>query len=116
MIATYLPLNTIYAWPVLCSQSKVMNIAVVPEKQRHGYGHQLLEFSRQWAVDHGYRTIRIVTGTTSLRQLCLHQQAGFRVVAVEPDYFTKNYQQIIIEKDLTLRDRLVLELPIRLTN
>ncbi|WP_203642232.1 GNAT family N-acetyltransferase [Levilactobacillus andaensis] len=127
LIASYLPHSTTYAASdvsglagivVLCPRSKrvveIMNIAVSPAKQRRGYGRQLLEFSREWAIEHGYRTVRIATGTTSLTQLYLYQQAGFRVVAVEPDYFPTNYPQVIIENGLTLRDRLVLELPITL--
>ncbi|WP_158727587.1 GNAT family N-acetyltransferase [Levilactobacillus enshiensis] len=125
LLATYLPHSTIYAASdhsglagivVLCPQSKqvveIMTIAVIPAKQRQGYGRQLLEFSRQWAAGHGYQTVRIATGTTSLTQLYLYQQVGFRVVAVEPDYFTTTYSQVIIENGLTLRDRLVLELAI----
>ncbi|WP_203638066.1 GNAT family N-acetyltransferase [Levilactobacillus wangkuiensis] len=93
---------------------EVMAIAVTPAKQRHGYGRALLTFAYQWAIEHGYRTLRIATGTTSLTQLYLYQQQDFRVIAVEPDYFTQNYPQTIVENGLILRDRLVLERPIHL--
>lgn len=93
---------------------EIMAIAVTPTKQRHGYGRTLLTFAYQWAIEHGYRTLRIATGTTSLAQLYLYQQQGFRVIAVVPDYFTQNYPQTIVENGLILRDRLVLERPIHL--
>ncbi|WP_367294907.1 GNAT family N-acetyltransferase [Levilactobacillus yonginensis] len=93
---------------------EIMNVVVTPPKQHQGYGRVLLMFAQQWAIDRSYRTVRIATGTTSLVQLYLYQQCGFRVVAVERDYFTANYSQPIVENGLVLQDRLVLELPITL--
>lgn len=87
---------------------EIMNVAVAPQQQRHGYGTRLLTFADQWASDHGYQTLQIATGTTSLTQLYLYQKQGFRVSTVERDYFTRNYPQTIIENGLVLRDRLVL--------
>lgn len=87
---------------------EIANLAVTPSRQRQGYGKTLLEFARQWASDHGYRTLRVATGTTSFTQLYLYQRQGYRVVAVEADYFTTHYNHDIMENGLKLRDRLVL--------
>jgi len=87
---------------------EIANLAVTPSRQRQGYGKTLLEFARQWANDHGYRTLRVATGTTSFTQLYLYQRQGYRVVAVEADYFTTHYNHDIMENGLKLRDRLVL--------
>lgn len=127
LLASYVPKSHVYAandrsglagMLVLRSRSnqviEIMNVAVTPAKQHQGYGRALLTFARQWAIERGYRTVRIATGTTSLWQLYLYQQCGFRVVAVERDYFTANYSHPIVENGLVLRDRLVLELPITL--
>ncbi len=87
---------------------EIANLAVTPSRQRQGYGKALLEFARQWANDHGYRTLQVATGTTSFTQLYLYQRQGYRVVAVEADYFTTHYNHDIMENGLKLRDRLVL--------
>jgi len=87
---------------------EIANLAVTPSRQRQGYGKALLEFARQWASDHGYHMLRVATGTTSFTQLYLYQRQGYRVVAVEADYFTTHYNHDIMENGLKLRDRLVL--------
>ncbi|WP_125572860.1 GNAT family N-acetyltransferase [Levilactobacillus huananensis] len=129
LIDSYVPISTVYAandttglagMVVLKPQEpltvEIMALAVIPIKQRRGYGRALLVFAKQWAIEHGYRTVRIATGTTSLKQLYLYQQQGFRVVRVDSNYFTRNYSQSIIENGLVLRDRLILERAIVLPN
>ncbi|KRN02592.1 hypothetical protein FD13_GL001816 [Levilactobacillus senmaizukei DSM 21775 = NBRC 103853] len=127
LIDGYLPTSTAYVANdrqglagvlVLQRQSdlvvEVKNVAVLPAKQRRGYGQALVEFALQWAIEHGYRTVRIATGTTSLGQLYPYQKCGLRIVRVEPDYFTTHYSQAITENGLPLRDRLILERTISL--
>ncbi|WP_125579934.1 GNAT family N-acetyltransferase [Levilactobacillus cerevisiae] len=126
LIDAYLPQSTVYVAsdvaglagvlvlkPQEAKMLEVMNLAVAPTKQHQGYGTAMVTFANQWADDHGYQTLRIATGTTSLTQLYLYQKCGFRVVRVEPDYFTQNYPQKITENGLILRDRLVLERPVQ---
>jgi hypothetical protein len=43
-------------------------------------------------------------------QLTFYQRAGFRVVAVEPDYFLQHYPEPLFENGLQHRDRLRLAL------
>nr|WP_273262506.1 hypothetical protein [Pseudomonas sp.] len=43
-------------------------------------------------------------------QLTFYQRAGFRVVAVEPDYFLTHYPEPLFENGLQHRDRLRLAL------
>jgi len=50
----------------------------------------------------GHRQLR------SQSELCQH--AGFRVVAVEPDYFLQHYPEPLFENGLQHRDRLRLAL------
>lgn len=122
LIDHYLPLSTAFAaqdeqglvgvlvlLPRAQQTLEIANLAVTPSRQRQGFAKMLLEFARQWAIEHGYRTLRVATGSTSLIQLRLYQQCGYRIVAVEPDYFTQAYSEEIFENGLRLRDRLVLE-------
>ncbi|GEO68428.1 GNAT family N-acetyltransferase [Levilactobacillus acidifarinae] len=87
---------------------EVTNLAVLPEKQRHGIGQAAIHFAQQWGSEHGQTTLRVATGSTSLGPLYLYQKCGLRIVAVEPDYFTQRYSLPIWENGIQLRDRLVL--------
>ncbi|KRL97585.1 GNAT family N-acetyltransferase [Levilactobacillus hammesii] len=122
LIDQYLPLSTAFAArdaqglvgvlvlrPRAQQVLEIANLAITPNRQRHGFAKVLLEFARQWAIEHGYRTLRVATGSTSLVQLKLYQQCGYRMITVEPDYFTKTYSQDIFENGLKLRDRVILE-------
>lgn len=87
---------------------EIANLAVDQAVQRQGVAQQILADVRQLAERRGDRWLMVATGTTSLTQLYLYQKCGYRVVAVEPNYFTDHYAQPIIENGLRLVDRLVL--------
>ncbi len=41
--------------------------------------------------------------------LIFYQKQGFRVVSVLVDYFTQNYQEVLIENGIWLKDALLLK-------
>lgn len=83
---------------------EIVNIAVASTYQNQGIGSRLLNFATNWAKDRHYRVIEIGTGSTSFGQLYVYQKNGFRLVAIDQDFFTRNYAEPIIENKLVLKD------------
>lgn len=88
---------------------ELMNIAVAPEHQGRGIGALLLRHAIDQARQLGAQRLELGTGTFG-HQLTFYQRAGFRVVAVEPDYFPQHYPEPLFENGLQHRDRLRLAL------
>ncbi|MDX1806875.1 MAG: GNAT family N-acetyltransferase [Paenisporosarcina sp.] len=83
---------------------EIMNIAVIESLQGQGFGKQLIRHAIEESAKRGYAFIEIGTGNTSLTQLRLYQQCGFRIVGVDFDYFTRHYEKEIYENGLLCRD------------
>ena len=88
---------------------ELMNIAVLPSHQGLGLGSQLLASLIQYVREQGGQTLYVATGTIGY-PLYFYQRAGFRVVAVEPDYFLHHYDEALFEDGLQHKDRLILSL------
>ncbi len=54
--------------------------------------------------------MEIGTGNSSVNQLSLYQKCGFRITGIEHDYFTKHYEEEIVENGLLCRDMIRLSL------
>ncbi len=54
------------------------------------------------------KTIIIGTANSSIRQLSLYQNLGFKITRVKRDYFIQNYAQPIFENGIQARDMIVL--------
>lgn len=87
---------------------ELKNLAVAPEEQRQGLGSRLIHWACHCAKQGGYRQIIVGTGTTSIHQLLLYQQCGFRVTGIRSDFFVDHYHHPIWENGVRLRDMLVL--------
>lgn len=94
------------SWGVL----EITNLAVDEAWQGQGLGKRLLAAAIDAARAAGALRLDIATGNSSLAQLGLYQRMGFRICAVEPDYFTLNYSEPIVENGIPCRDRLRLSL------
>lgn len=92
---------------------ELMNIAVAPEHQGQGIGALLLRHAIDQARQLGGKRLELGTGSFG-HQLTFYQRAGFRVVAVEPDYFLQHYPEPLYENGLQHRDRLRLALALAL--
>nr|WP_300311848.1 GNAT family N-acetyltransferase [Halomonas sp.] len=84
---------------------ELMNIAVAPGHQGQGIGAKLLEHAIEFARQQGARRLELGTGTFGY-QLAFYQRAGFRVMAVERDYFLTHYDEPIHEHGIQHKDRL----------
>lgn len=84
---------------------ELMSIAVSPEYQRKGIGSKLLRNAVSIVYDMGARRLEVGTGTFGY-QLTYYQREGFRVFAVERDFFLVNYEEPIFENGIQLKDML----------
>jgi len=88
---------------------ELMNIAVDPERQGQGIGTTLLRHLMRNARNTGYEIMTVGTGNWPVGNLAFYQKAGFRIVRIDPDYFTRNYPEPIIEDGICCRDRIDLQ-------
>ncbi|MCM3738129.1 GNAT family N-acetyltransferase [Bacillus cytotoxicus] len=91
---------------------EVMNIAVCNKEQGKGVGKQLLQHAILTAKKQGMHTLEIGTGNSSVSQLALYQKCGFRIFSIDFDYFSKHYEEEIMENGIVCRDmiRLTMDL------
>lgn len=106
VIGTYIVLET------RPNTMEIMNIAVCEQEQGKGIGKQLLQHAITTAKEHGMQRLEIGTGNSSVSQLALYQKCGFRIFSIDFDYFSKHYEEEIIENGIVCRDmiRLMMDL------
>ncbi|HDX9576669.1 TPA: GNAT family N-acetyltransferase [Bacillus pseudomycoides] len=91
---------------------EIMNIAVSEKEQGKGIGKQLLQHAIRIAKEQSMHTLEIGTGNSSVSQLALYQKCGFRIFSIDFDYFSKHYEEEIMENGIVCRDmiRLTMDL------
>ncbi|MDH4421035.1 MULTISPECIES: GNAT family N-acetyltransferase [Bacillus] len=91
---------------------EIMNIAVVEYMQGKGIGKKLLKHAVETAKGYGMSKLEVGTGNSSVSQLALYQKYGFRIFSIDFDYFSKHYEEELIENGIVCRDmiRLAMEL------
>lgn len=78
--------------------------------RRRGIARKLLRHvSNKWAPAQDVELLRICTGTSAAGPMMLYQQEGFDLVAVDRDYFVRNYAEPIWENCIQCRHQLILE-------
>lgn len=87
---------------------ELVNVAVSETEQGKGLGKRLVLHAIGQARKGGYRTVEVGTGSTGVVQLALYQKCGFRMTAIDRDYFVRNYDEPIYENGIRLRDRVLL--------
>ena len=83
--------------------AEVVNIAVVPDRQRHGIGSALLQHAIRTAREAGFRILEIGTGNSGTGQIALYERCGFVRCGVDVDYFRKHYPAPIFENGVECR-------------
>lgn len=93
---------------VLCALSpelvEIKNVAVAEKFRGQGYGRQLLQHALSEAARRKFEIVEIGTGNSSLDQLALYQKCGFRIHAIDSDFFRRNYSEPIFENGIECRD------------
>lgn len=91
-------------------KAEIMNLAVAEAFRRRGIARKLVRYvTEQWAVRQAIRKIKICTGTSAPGPLMLYQQEGFDLVAIDRDYFVREYPEPIWENGVACRHQLILE-------
>ncbi|MEK4148688.1 GNAT family N-acetyltransferase [Robertmurraya sp. FSL W8-0741] len=83
---------------------ELVNVAVSEHAQGNGVGKLLVKDAILKAKEKGFKTIEVGTGNSSIAQLALYQKCGFRIVAVDFDFFTRHYEETIFENEIWCRD------------
>ncbi|WP_438313017.1 GNAT family N-acetyltransferase [Sporosarcina sp. FA9] len=83
---------------------ELVNVAVVEGLRGRGIGKSLVLNAISVAKIKGYKTIEIGTGNSSVGQLVLYQQCGFRIIGVDPNFFVRHYSGKIFENGIWCRD------------
>lgn len=120
MIERYLERGEMYA---LCDQGCVLavcivtdegegtleikNLAVLPEKQKRGYGRMMIDFIAD-RYREKYHTLLVGTGDSPLT-VPFYERCGFVRSHVVKDFFTDHYDHPIVEDGVLLRDMVYLK-------
>jgi ribosomal protein S18 acetylase RimI-like enzyme len=89
---------------------ELMNIAVDEKFQGRGLGKRLVHRAKLEVRQRGASVLNVGTGNSSLSQLAFYQKCGFRIVGIENDFFTRNYEEEIIENGIRCIDMIRLSL------
>ncbi|SET94108.1 N-acetyltransferase [Paenibacillus sp. NFR01] len=89
---------------------EIVNIAVKEEHQGKGIGKQLVLKAIEEARKKNAGSIEIGTGNSSIRQLRLYQNCGFRIIGIDPDFFVRHYSEEIWEDGIQCRDMIRLRI------
>ncbi|MGF1517876.1 MAG: GNAT family N-acetyltransferase [Nodosilinea sp.] len=87
---------------------EVMNIAVAPSHQGKKLGKLLLAAAIERSRQQGNQRMILGTGNSSIAQLAFYQKMGFRLEAIDRDYFVRTYPEPIFENGIWCRDRVLL--------
>ena len=84
--------------------AELKNLAVAQRHQGKGIAKRLIREAMALSVQIGAESIEVGTGNSSLDQLALYQKCGFRIVAVDRDFFS-HYAEPIFENGIRCLDQ-----------
>lgn len=91
---------------------ELKNMAVAPAFQRKGYGRQMVEFLCRHYADVCHT---LLVGTGESRQtIAFYESCGFSYSHTVADFFTSNYDHLIVEDGKVLKDMIYFQKKINL--
>ncbi|WP_300702130.1 N-acetyltransferase [Bacteroides sp.] len=86
---------------------ELKNIAVAPESQRQGYGKKLINYL---ATHYSGKYAQMIVGTGDVpSSLCFYESCGFEYSHRIENFFTDNYDHMMIENGVLLKDMVYLK-------
>ncbi|MEC1302309.1 GNAT family N-acetyltransferase [Lysinibacillus capsici] len=82
---------------------ELKNIAIVPKYQGKGIGKEILRQLTDECQKDGYQTVLVGTANSSIDNIAFYQKAGFRMEAIEKDFFS-HYPEPIYENGIRALD------------
>jgi len=82
---------------------ELKNIAIIPTYQGKGIGKEVLRQLTEICQMEGYQTVLVGTANSSIDNIAFYQKAGFRMEAIEKDFFRK-YPEPIYENGIRALD------------
>ncbi len=99
-----------YAFQILkAGEAEIKNTSVATEYQGQGIGKLLLRDAADRAKGRGFKTLIVGTGDASTKLLCFYKKEGFEAYAVKKNFFVDNYPEPIYEKEVRLKDMVMLK-------
>ncbi|MBM7613800.1 GNAT family N-acetyltransferase [Alkaliphilus hydrothermalis] len=83
---------------------ELVNVSVEESFQGKGIGKLLVMDAIIIAKGSDAKTIEVGTGSSSIGQLALYQKCGFRITAIDKDFFIRHYSDEIFENGIQCLD------------
>lgn len=90
--------------PTRPDTAELVNVAVDEHYHGQGIGKQLVLHAVATAKAEGYKTIEVGTGNSGVVQLAMYQKCGFRMTAIDRDFFIRHYDEPIYENGIQVTD------------
>ncbi|TYS67831.1 GNAT family N-acetyltransferase [Sutcliffiella horikoshii] len=87
---------------------ELKNIALDPQFRRLGLGKQVINQAFEIFREQGLRKMMVGTANSSIANLAFYQKAGFRMVEIRKDFFSK-YPEPIFEDGIQAVDMVMFE-------
>lgn len=82
---------------------ELVNLAVDENHQNRGIGKLLINHAIQAAKSKNAKVLEVGTGNCGTSQLALYQKCGFTISWIDFDFFTKHYEEKIVENGMECR-------------
>lgn len=89
---------------VLIDEAEILDVAVMPTRQRSGIGAALLGWACREAALRGAAVLRLEVRATSAPALTLYERFGFVRTGLRKGYYEQGVNAVLMEKNLSEED------------
>ncbi len=76
---------------------RLYSIALLPEQQNKGYGHDLMQYVFDFAKQHHYERILLEVSSKNNKVIDWYKSKGFNASGIIPDYYAKGEDALKME-------------------